>query len=524
MAVEVSSPVSALAASLPWPLRVLLPLLVALVGYCAYSYFLHPLARYPGPLSARLGLPIWRFHHCWTRDYAFALHAEHKRHGPVVRIGPNHLSFSDPEAIACIYSASGGLSSKFVKTAFYRAFQVFKDSPSIFSERNPEVHAKRKRAIAPAYSIGALGQLEEYVELVADQLVDRIATDATPKGGPIKLDRYFSCLAMDVIGEIAFGESFGLLHGDINDAQRSHFFAGVLNLSQWGAIAGCLPWISHLILKAMPRITGEPGGWVIGAATKSRIDKRYEDERTGLSSARPDMLSKFMAAKHPDSRKQYSQREVLFTATSVIAAGADTTSTTLSIFFGYLAAHPECYAKLQAEVDAAWQDGTLTSPIKYKEAVELPYLQACLKEVLRLHPPISMDLPRCVPPGGAMIAGRFIPEGTTVGMSPYVVHHNPDAFGQDCDAFRPERWIDATDDEKKRMDRYNLTFGGGSRTCIGKNISLMEVSKIVPELVTRFSFKVPGYKALEKGKVPFERKSAWFLEAHDLVLEVTPRS
>lgn len=88
---------------------------------------------------------------------------------------------------------------------------------------------------------------------------------------------------------------------------------------------------------------------------------------------------------------------------------------------------------------------------------------------------------RIVPPSGATICGEYFPPGVTVGCNPYIVHRDRGVFGEDADVFRPERWLE--EKRAKEMDKSIITFGGGNRTCVGKNISLMEMQKLVPQLV-----------------------------------------
>lgn len=75
-----------------------------------------------------------------------------------------------------------------------------------------------------------------------------------------------------------------------------------------------------------------------------------------------------------------------------------------------------------------------------------------------------------------------------MGINTWVAHRNKDVFGPDADAFRPERWLDQEKKKFSLMESYWLPFGSGSRTCIGKNISLLEINKLIPVLVTKFDF------------------------------------
>jgi cytochrome P450 len=84
------------------------------------------------------------------------------------------------------------------------------------------------------------------------------------------------------------------------------------------------------------------------------------------------------------------------------------------------------------------------------------------------------------------ILGDFIPGGTIVGCNPWALHRRTEVFGADVDAFRPERWIEAPPHKLKEMKATMFQFGAGARTCIGKNVSLLEVYKLVPSFLRRF--------------------------------------
>lgn len=88
--------------------------------------------------------------------------------------------------------------------------------------------------------------------------------------------------------------------------------------------------------------------------------------------------------------------------------------------------------------------------------LEIPR-QAVLKEAMRKHPGVGFPMERIVPEGGLSIGDRFIPAGTIVGVSPPVVHHNRQIYGRDADDFRPERWLEASEEQLRAMDRNFLT-------------------------------------------------------------------
>lgn len=97
--------------------------------------------------------------------------------------------------------------------------------------------------------------------------------------------------------------------------------------------------------------------------------------------------------------------------------------------------------------------GELSEYITYYEAQRMPYFQACMREALRMHPAVGQLLERIVPKEGANIDGVFLPEGTIVGINPWVASRDKKVYGSDAEEFRPERWIEADEKELKLMDR-----------------------------------------------------------------------
>ncbi len=143
--------------------------------------------------------------------------------------------------------------------------------------------------------------------------------------------------------------------------------------------------------------------------------------------------------------------------------------------------------RLRQELDNA----NLSALPRYKETNHLPYLNVVIKEAIRLHAPVGVILERLVPEGGVTLCGHFFPEGTIVGCNPAVVHMDKRVYGRKYPVtqYRPERWLEATEEERAEMERLFMAFGSGKRTCIGKNISLLEVYKLVPLLLSKFNVR-----------------------------------
>lgn len=183
-----------------------------------------------------------------------------------------------------------------------------------------------------------------------------------------------------------------------------------------------------------------------------------------------------------------------------LAAGADTTAAALRTIFYLSLKHPHVWASLSAAVLAApfAQPATLHLPAPYTQARAIPYLEAVVRESLRLIPGEMFPQERVVPAGGLTLPdGQFVPEDAVVGFTSYVTHRNKAIWGPDADAFRPERFLRGEAESEgayaDRMREYNdcdLSFGAGSRKCIGMNLGLMEVYKAVATLVAIFEFEL----------------------------------
>lgn len=216
------------------------------------------------------------------------------------------------------------------------------------------------------------------------------------------------------------------------------------------------------------------------------IDKRINGEQTN---ARRDMLARLLEVSQKDEAK-LSLSEIIALTTTNLIAGSDSTAISLRAILYFLCKHPRVYAKLQQEIDNAFDAGLLTSPVSHAATAKLDYLKAVITEALRAHAATGFVLEREVPEGGVTFAGEFIPAGTIVGINSWVMHANQQVYGEDAEEFRPERWLEEGEDRVREMKRCNMAFGAGPRVCVGRNISMMEISKLIPEMMRMYNFRL----------------------------------
>lgn len=92
---------------------------------------------------------------------------------------------------------------------------------------------------------------------------------------------------------------------------------------------------------------------------------------------------------------------------------------------------------------------------------------------MRIWPSVAFPYQRRTPPEGIEIASQWIPGSVLVGSNAFVIHRDKSVFGQDAAEFRPERWLESSPEQISLMNRHMIQFGAGSRTCLGKNISIV---------------------------------------------------
>ena len=280
---------------------------------------------------------------------------------------------------------------------------------------------------------------------------------------------------------------------------------------------GQVPFLDHILNKNMLKLYLQRWGLFKSEfpATKFALDRSLARssemaliKEKGLSAVKDvshvesqtprgvDFLSKFTQAQH-EHPEFMTDDLVLTSCLSMVLAGSETTAISLSSIFYHLLRNPRVYEKLMLELDDAVKEGAISEMtddiVTWKTSQTLSYLDAVVQESFRLHPTAGLMLERIVPASGLSILGQHIPGGTIVGCNAWVLHRRPEVFGEDIGVFRPERWLEAGKEELKEMKSTMFQFGAGARTCIGKNISLLEIYKLVPSFLRRFEVSFPSH-------------------------------
>jgi cytochrome P450 len=284
------------------------------------------------------------------------------------------------------------------------------------------------------------------------------------------------------VGGLTFSKRFGFLEAGADDGSFRKI-EGALRSAAW---VGQMPWIYWLNDHLTPIFGNHLGIAARHGSIRNFAAKQVRSRKEKDHGQYQDLLSRLFEVRK-EKPDEMNDNAVLSMATSNVFAGSDTTAISLRSIIYYLLKNPECKKKFVAEIDERKRQGRLSDPVKLEEANDMLYLQACMYEGLRLHPAVGMNLPRVTPAEGIEVDGKFLPAGTVAGVNPWVVHRNQDVFGKDVEAFRPERWLEG---DRSDMDRFFFAFGSGARLCLGRNISWMEMSKLVPTLFSKFDLEL----------------------------------
>ncbi len=421
-----------------------------------------PLRSIPGPFWARF-TRLWYFFRVAQGGFEKDNIALHRRYGPIVRIAPNMYSIDIPGApVKQIY----GINSKMPKSEWYEGWKhPSPDRWTLFPDRNTKRHGETRRRFQGLYSMSSLVSYESYVDSCTDILEQRLREFAH-SGSTVDMMRWLQCYAFDVIGEITYSRRFGFL-----DAGKD--VAGLLEaLSKnmaYSTLVGIYPRLHKFLFAIMSWLSvgGAAGRAYLMKFVDERLSQRKTERKqdavkpvfTPDENAPQDFTEKLLVQNEQDPTK-VTAYHVFMMGLSNIIAGSDTTAISLAAIMYHLIRTPAAMAKLRGEIDAFAADGQFgNGHLSFQSSRDMPYLQAVIKEALRLHAATGLPLWRDVADGGMEIGGVYFPEGTTVGLNTWCAHYNEKVFGFDAGEFRPERWLEAeADADGRRLEEMNAYY------------------------------------------------------------------
>lgn len=312
-----------------------------------------------------------------------------------------------------------------------------------------------KRPIAGYYSMTNLVEFEPYVDTTIKFLLKRLEEVQKKSHAACDLGTWLQWFAFDVMGELTFSKRLGFLDEakDIDGIMGS-----IWKVFQYSSWVGQMPWLDKLWVKnsIVRRLLPESTSPVVAFALERARERTniFDIEKSATKYNSKDFMSRFLEARA--NNPEIPEWFVTAWATSNVLAGSDTTAIMMRSIMYFLLKYPESLRKLMDELTEAHREGRLSDIVTWKESRSLPYLDACVKEAGRLHPVIGLPLERVVPEGGVELCGTHIPEGTVIGMNPWVIHQDKHVFGPDAGEWNPDRWL-GDKDRRVMMERCLLT-------------------------------------------------------------------
>ncbi|KAG7445092.1 cytochrome P450 monooxygenase pc-bph [Guyanagaster necrorhizus] len=487
---------------------VVLAVLVHLVPYVIDS---HGLRSYPGPFIAKFS-DAWLGYVTYQGHRSEVIHNLHKKHGPFVRIAPNHVSIAVSDAQPMVYGHGSGT----LKSSFYDGFIT--TSHGVFSTQDRQIHTRKRKIISHIFSQKSVLEFEPHVRRYIGQLLgqwDKLYDKALKgmsgeegegwmgRDGRLWLDYspWANYLAFDIIGDLVFGAPFGMIMAakdsvpvpeDRSAVMDSYGKVGAKHATKEIAVIKAFSGPSQASRMAIATVPGwwwpllklTPWFWqgendfraIIGMAIMA-VSKRLE-----APTDRIDLLSKLQAGKDEDGNPM-GREELTAEVLTLLIAGSDTTSSSACTIIYYLARTPSVQEKLHKELDKHLDSGFATA----EQVKNLSYLQAVINEGLRVHSALGLGLPRVVPQAGMTILGNHFPGGVVISVPIYTIHRDPAVFGEDVEEFRPERWFEC---DSVAVSKAFSPFSIGPRACIGRNLANLELQMIIASILKRFHFEL----------------------------------
>ncbi|KAI0455247.1 cytochrome P450 [Xylaria acuta] len=416
-----------------------------------------------------------------------------QKYGQLVVVGPNMVITSSPDLWAHINTHFGYTKSKW----YYRNSRFDWRHDNLFTLTANEEHHERRKQMVRGYSGAENLTLEADIEACVVKLLRLIRSRYAGQGKAMDLAQKTQFFTLDAISTIGFGKCYNLLNtdSDPNEYLKSTHDGLWLGNIQVGLNLWWVNWIPFVGPKPGLDVETTKGFYKMTALNAAMVEARekefHEQKKSGVV-PRADMLTSFM-------RNGLLGSILKIENVLQIVAGSDTTAGSLRGVCLYLMTNPRVYKKLQAEIDEAVGSGMAPPApeiIKPSQAKELIYLQAVIKEAMRVFSPVNNPLARDTPPEGdtVTIDGEeiYLPGGVSIAPSFKAMHRNRNVYGKDADVevFRPERWLEEKDEKtlEAMKQEHNLMFGHGPWLCLGKAIALRQLGVVVFELFRNFDW------------------------------------
>ncbi|KAH7081742.1 cytochrome P450 monooxygenase-like protein [Paraphoma chrysanthemicola] len=441
-----------------------------------YNLYFHPLRNFPGPAFAAASYMPWLYHR--VNGSSRHWHVElHDQYGSVVLTGPTFLSFTEPQAWKDIYSHRTATHQTNAKDWRFYGPPRNVGEYSINNIPTDEHHGKVRRIFASAFSDRALRLQEPLICRHVDKLIYNVREIISNRStARIDMVQMYNFMTFDIMSNLAFGQTTGMIDSG--------------EPSPWLKIVYGYVKATNLLVAIRFYHIFRPLSGLFISRQDVVAQRRHFENTTNLLN---DRLAQ--GREEPDIWNLVEARNAMFltngeihaNAAVFMSAGTETTATQLSGITYLLLSHPEKLHKLVYEV----RSFPHVEGLSLARIAQLPYLNACLQEGLRLYPPIAEGLPRWIAHNSGTVLGHHLAPGTSVYVSPYATNRSPANF-EDPNTFSPERWLPESRYDSDRRDALQ-PFSTGPRNCLGINLAYHEMRLALARVLYSFDLELEDH-------------------------------
>ncbi len=332
-------------------------------------------------------------------------------------------------------------------------------------------HQRQRKLLTPPLHGERMLAYGQLIRNIIEQVTSRWQVDK-----PFSVLPSMQAISFEVILRAVFGIEEGTRYAKLNK-----LLIALLNPK--------VPLVSALIF-VFPVLARDLGPWSPGGIFMRQLQQIDEliyaeirERKEQLNPSRSDILSLMMSARD-EAGEPMTDVELRDELITLLAAGHETTATSLAWALYWIHHLPEVREKLLQELDSL---GEKPDPNAIFKA---PYLNAVCSETLRLYPVVMLALNRLVK-SPLLIMGYELEPGTVIIPSIYLTHHREDLYPEPKQ-FKPERFL-----ERQFAPSEYLPFGGGNRRCIGMAFSLFEMKLVLATVLSQWQMKLADSKSLE---------------------------
>lgn len=414
----------------------------------------------------------------WIRDPVRFLERGRRRYGPIFagRFGPSQwVAFvSDPGAVREVMAGN----PRDVRTGDANGLFRPAVGPSSILLLDGEEHLRHRRLMLPAFTRSHTDLFAGTIEEATKERLER-----WPTGRAFAIQPEMEEIAFTTILRMVFG-----LRSGAREERIRELFPRMMDMCD--RVVNLLPWFRHDLggLSPWGRLMGVIGE--LDEVLRAEIRDRRADPAVEV---REDLLSLLCRSRQADGTPM-TESEIRDELMTMLMAGQETTSAALAWAFERLVRNPGALERLTFELDDGGEE----------------YLDAVIREVLRLRPPIPVTARKLKAP--MRLGDYLIPAEWVVMVSMYLLHREPSLFDRP-DEFIPERFLGDAVRSKAWMP-----FGGGSRRCLGANLAQLQLKVVLRTVLPRVRFV-----ATSAASEPIRRRRFAFSPANDALVTIADR-